>query len=137
MTSKYGKASSNEDQKNWLEWLVFGVSLLLLAGVFGYLLYQVFNYKATDPEVYAEAEYDPSELAPNRYKVTVFNRGGTTAEQVIVDFTLYKTGEPLEESELQIAFSPKESKREGWVIFRNNPLQADSVIARIVSYKRP
>ena len=128
---------NNQDQKNWLEWMVFSISLLMLLAILGYLGYQVLTYKAMDPEVYAEAKHDPSELAPNRYKVTVHNTGGTTAEEVIVEFKLYEKGETLEESELQIAFSPKESKREGWVIFRNNPQAADSVIARVVSYKKP
>ena len=126
-----------EDQKNWLEWLVFSVSLLLLLSIFGYLVYQAFNHAPTDPDIYAEATPDPSALAPNRYHVTVYNKGGTTAEDVLVEFVLYKNGEEAEKSELQIVFSPKDSKREGWVTFTSNPRAADSVTARIVSYKKP
>ncbi len=134
---KKDKTGQGQDQKNWLEWLVFSVSLLMLLTIVGYLVYQAVQYKPEAPEIYAEAVADPSELAPNRYKVTVSNQGGTTAEEVIVEFKLYKAGEELEASELQIAFAPKESQREGWVIFSNNPADADSVVARVVSYKKP
>lgn len=127
----------NDDKKNWLEWLVFGVSLVMLLAILGYLIYQTAKYSYKDPEVYAKGVPDPSEMAPNRYKVTVYNKGGTTAEQVIVEFTLYSQGQEPEVSELTIPFSPKESEREGWVIFRNSPESADSVVARIVSYKKP
>lgn len=136
---KENKQQNNKaaDQKNWLEWLVFGISLLLLLSVLGYLVYQVINYKPQDPEIYAKGVPDPSELAPHRYKVTIHNKGGTTAEEVVVEFTLYKDGESAEESDLTIPFSPKDSERTGWVIFRTDPVAADSVVARIVSYKKP
>lgn len=128
---------NRNDQKNWLEWLVFGLSLLLLLSILGYLVYQTITHKPGEPDIYAEAKADPSKLSPNRYMVTVYNKGGATAEEVIVEFILYKAGEELEKSELQIAYSPKESKREGWVTFTSDPQAADSVIARVVSYKKP
>jgi uncharacterized protein (TIGR02588 family) len=125
------------DEKNWLEWLVFSVSLLLLLGILGYLVYQVFNYNPTDPEITAEAKHDPSGNVPNRYQVFVYNKGGTTAEEVIVEFILYKAGKEHEKSELMMAFSPKDSKNEGWVTFSGNPEKTDSVVARVISYKKP
>ncbi|HEY4650782.1 MAG TPA: hypothetical protein VIG72_05175 [Pontibacter sp.] len=131
------KEQTNEDEKNWLEWLVFCISLLLVSGIFAYLVYQVIGYTSEEPDVFAEAHAAPSRLSPNRYRVTVYNKGGATAEEVIVDFTLFKAGEELERSEMQIPFSPVDSKREGWVIFSNNPAQADSLVARVVSYKKP
>ncbi|MBB6611712.1 hypothetical protein H7F15_11740 [Pontibacter sp. Tf4] len=137
MSKEKRQEEHKDDRKNWLEWLVFGLSLAMLLGILGYLTYQTVIYKNTDPEVYAKGVPDPSELAPNRYKVTVYNKGGTTAEAVIVEFTLYSQGQEPEVSELTIPFSPKESEREGWVIFRSSPATADSVVARIVSYKKP
>jgi len=137
MKDREKQSNQNEDQKNWLEWMVFGVSLALLLTVFGYLVYQVINYTPQDPEVYAKGVPDPSEMEPNRYKVIVYNKGGTTAEEVTVEFTLYKNGDPEEVSELVIPFSPKDSERTGWVLFTTSPAAADSVIARIVSYEKP
>ncbi|MER2997528.1 hypothetical protein [Pontibacter populi] len=128
---------NNHDEKNWLEWLVFGISLLMLLAIFGYLGYQVKTYNPSDPEVMVEARHDPSAESPNRYQVTVMNKGGTTAEEVIAEFTLFSNGKEKETSELQIAFAPKDSKREGWVIFSVQPTASDSVVARVKSFKKP
>lgn len=136
-SNKDRSKKNKHDEKNWLEWLVFGISLVMLLAIFGYLGYQVKTYDATDPEVLVEASYDPSEMIPNRYQVTVTNKGGITAEEVITEFTLYSGGKEKETSELQIAFSPKDSKREGWVTFSGEPTTSDSVAARVKSYKKP
>ncbi|MBC5772670.1 hypothetical protein H8S95_01230 [Pontibacter sp. KCTC 32443] len=137
MTTDKAKRKHNPDEKNWLEWLVFCVSLLLLLSILGYLVYQVSSYKAQDPDVYAEAQPDPSVMAPNRYQVAVYNKGGSTAEEVITEFILYTDGKEKEKAELMTAFSPKDSKQEGWVIFSGQPSDKDSVVARIVSFKKP
>jgi uncharacterized protein (TIGR02588 family) len=128
---------NKQDEKNWLEWLVFGISLVLLLAIFGYLGYQVKTYDPTDPEVLVEARHDPTEEMPNRYHVTITNKGGTTAEEVITEFILYSGGKEKEKSELQIAFAPKDSKREGWVTFSGEPAASDSVAARVKSFKEP
>ncbi|MBJ6116607.1 hypothetical protein JAO76_00265 [Pontibacter sp. BT310] len=128
---------NKDDEKNWLEWLVFAVSLLLLLGIFGYLGYMVKTYDPTDPKVFAKASHDPSEEAPNRYQVTITNKGGTTAEEVIAEFILYSNGKEMDKSELQIAFAPRDSKREGWVTFSGEPAVSDSVVARVKSFKKP
>jgi len=128
---------SRHDEKNWLEWLVFCISLLLLLGILGYLVYEVSNYKPTDPDVYAIVKPDPSEHAPNRYQVTIANKGGTTAEEVMVEFILYRAGKEIEKSELMIAFSPKDSEKQGWINFSGKPEKADSVATRVVSFKKP
>ena len=140
MDNKSKEDSNKEkkhDEKNWLEWLVFGISLLLLLAIFGYLGYQVKTHDTTDPDVLVEANYDPSENAPNRYQVTIMNKGGTTAEEVTAEFILYSGGKEKEKSELQIAFSPKNSRREGWVTFSGEPATSDSVAARVKSFKKP
>lgn len=128
---------SKHDEKNWLEWLVFCVSLLLLVSILSYLVYQVIHYQATEPDIVAEATPDPSGSMPNRYSVAVFNKGGTTAEEVLVEFILFTAGEEKEKSELLIAFSPRESKQEGWISFSGKPVVSDSVVTRVVSYKKP
>lgn len=137
MEKDTNSARNRHDEKNWLEWLIFCLSLLLVLGILGYLVYQVINFKPTDPDVYAEATFDPSEHAPNRYKVKVYNKGGITAEEVLAEFILYKAGKAQEKSELLVAFSPKDSESEGWVTFSGKPANADSVASRIVSYKSP
>ncbi|WP_317164489.1 hypothetical protein [Pontibacter fetidus] len=133
---KKDKQNSN-DQKNWLEWLVFGVSLFLLVGILGYLLYQTIQHKPGEPDIYAEAMADPSELAPNRYLVSIFNKGGATAEEVVIEFKLYKSGAEKEKSELSVAFVPKDSESKGWITFSGKLETTDSVATRVISYKKP
>ena len=127
----------DKEKKNWLEWTVFSFSLLLVLSILAYLGYQVYTQKPTDPEIYVEGNPDPTDHTPNRYHVTIRNKGGTTAEEVKVEIVLHKGGTELDKAELEIPFAPRESKREGWVVFSENVSEADSIAARVVSYKKP
>lgn len=135
--SKRGAAGAGDDSKNALEWIVFSISLLLILGVFGYLAYQVYTEKEESPDISVETRHDPSDHNPFRYHVTVYNKGGQTAEAVTVEVAVKEGGKEVEKAELQIPFVPKESKREGWVNFSKNPGKADTVEARVLSYKKP
>ncbi|MDX5418542.1 MAG: hypothetical protein LPK09_04945 [Hymenobacteraceae bacterium] len=131
------KGAGVDDDKNALEWTVFGVSLLLVLSILAYLVYQVYTDKPATPDLVVEYFHDPSDHAPQRYRVVVHNRGGETAEEVHVELALEQGGKQLERAELSIAFAPKESKREGWVNFKEDPARADTLVARVVSYKKP
>ncbi|GHA55114.1 hypothetical protein [Pontibacter akesuensis] len=126
-----------KDQKNWLEWVVFGVSLVLVLSIVTYLGYQAYIHKPVTPKLTAEKFHDPSDNAPNRYRIVLHNKGGETAEEVKVEVRLLRNGEVLEESELGFPFAPQESQREGWVNFRSNTEPQDSVLVHVVSYKKP
>ena len=125
------------DDKNTLEWVVFALSLVLVLGILVYLGYQVYTDEPGTPDLVVEYYHDPSEHAPQRYRLVVHNRGKETAEEVLVELALERAGEELETAELSIAFAPKESKREGWVSFKEGVQPGDSLVARVMSYKRP
>lgn len=116
---------------------MFAISLLLVLGIVAYLGYQAYTDKPATPDLVVVYFHDPSEHAPQRYRVVVHNRGGETAEEVQIELSLERGGEEMESAQLSIAFAPKESKREGWVNFKEDPSQADTLVARVVSYKRP
>ena len=116
---------------------MFYISLLLILSILGYLVYNVYTYKPSPPDLLVTYQHDPSEFAPYRYHVRVTNQGGETAEEVNIELVLEKAGQELEAAELQIPFSPRESEREGWVNFKTDPATADTVIARVMSYKKP
>jgi len=125
------------DDKNALEWTVFAMSLVLVLSILAYLSYQVYTDKPGTPDLVVEYYHDPSKHAPQRYRLVVHNRGEETAEEVLVELALERGGEELETAELSIVFSPKESKREGWVSFREEIRQGDTLVARVMSYKKP
>jgi uncharacterized protein (TIGR02588 family) len=126
-----------EDKKNVLEWIVFSLSLLLISGIFGYLIYQSVIYEPGSPDLVVTFKSDPSPNNPYRFHVSVENKGQETAEEVNIELVLEKDGQELEMATLQIPYAPKESKREGWMVFSKNPEMADTLYSRVVSYKKP
>ena len=138
MNNKESQSSGEEkDIKNWFEWTVFGLSLILVLAILGYLGYKVYHHSETPPEIVTQVWPSPSENTPNRYQVLVENKGGTSAEEVRVQVSIRRGGQELEKAELHIAFVPQESKREGWVVFEHAASQADSVVARVISFEKP
>jgi uncharacterized protein (TIGR02588 family) len=107
--------------KNRLEWTVFAVGLVLVLATLGFLVRESIVGAGGPPEVVARlGEVRPSEggyLVP----VEVVNIGQTTAEDVLVPIYLDLPDGRREEAELNIAFLPRDSKRDGWVSFRDDP----------------
>jgi len=137
MTEEQHQERHPEDEKNLLEWMVFALSLLMVLGILGYLVYQVAVYEEGSPDLAITYVQDPAEHAPHRYLLRIKNDGQETAEEVKVEMVLQRAGEELERAELSLPYLPKQSAREGWVIFTQDPAVADTLYARVVSYKRP
>lgn len=131
------KDSRPEDDKNLLEWTVFSLSVVLIAVILGYLIYQTVTHRPGSPDLGVTYVPDPSPHAPNRYYMRITNDGQEAAEEVQIELILEKDGEQLESATMSIPYSPKRSAREGWVNFTRSPSEADTVYARVVSYKRP
>ncbi|GAB3168996.1 hypothetical protein [Telluribacter humicola] len=125
------------DRKNILEYSMAGLGFLLVLSIFIYLIYKTVSFKAEPPQLYLQYFHEPGRYEPHRYHVIVHNKGAETAEAIIIELTLVKGGEELEKSQLDVAFCPKESSREGYVSFIENPAQADTIKARVVSYNIP
>lgn len=125
------------ENKNLLEWVVFAVSLLLVTGTLGYIGYQMYTSSDGPPEMAVTTRHSPSDSAPNRYHVRLDNRGGSTAESILLEFQLQREDSVLEKAELQLQYLPKASSQEGWIIFSTRPTDSDTVLARIVSFKNP
>jgi uncharacterized protein (TIGR02588 family) len=131
------KAVPARVEKNWLEWLVFGVGLALVASTLAFLLYD----GATQPDTPPEVEVTLGEPRPGGrgflVPVTLFNRGGQTAEGVTVEVVLEGAGAPEpERGEFTVAFLPRRSRREGWVVFTSDP-RAGRLKARALGYEKP
>ena len=107
--------------KNALEWTVFAIGLVLVLATLGFLVRESIVSDGGPPEVVARL----GEARPSRgghlIPVEVANVGQTTAEDVLVPIFLDLEHGSREEAELNIAFLPRDSKRNGWVSFREDP----------------
>ena len=124
-------------EKNWLEWIVFAASLVLVLSTLGYLVYD----GATLGESPAKIEFELGKPQPqsNHFMVpiTVSNRGDETAEGVHIEVTLESGGKEQETAEFDIAFLPRHSTREGWVTFKTDPRTVEQMQARVLGFEKP
>ena len=125
-------------QKNWLEWVVFAISLVLVITTLGYLVYDGATFSETPPNIELELGKAQAQ-APDRFiiPVTAINRGETTAEGVQIEVTLNSGGKEQENAQFEIAFLPRHSKREGWVTFTTDPRTVEQIEARVLGLEKP
>ncbi len=123
-------------QKNWLEWIVFGVSLVVVLGTIGALVYEEFSLgkKPADPQMtMGAAEAHAGYFA---LPVTVENRGDETAESVHLEITLRLPGGENERAEFDLDYLPRHAKREAWVTFQHDPRKG-KLEPRVLGYQNP
>ncbi|HEX5708519.1 MAG TPA: hypothetical protein VFX96_14545 [Pyrinomonadaceae bacterium] len=121
-------------EKNWLEWTVFGLGLLLVTGTLGFLVYDGARLGGEPPSI--EVKLGTPERRAHNYvvPVTVTNHGDETAEGVVVEVSM--EGVEGERGEFVVAFLPRRSTREGWVAFRTDPTGA-RLTPRVLGYEKP
>lgn len=136
-TENEEKEKRKEDKKNVFEWIVFSISLLLTIGTIGYLGYKTYTHQPSPPDILVRYSPNPTDNAPYRYHLIIQNVGGETAEEVLVELILQESGKTVERSEVRLSFVPQKSKRESWVTFTNDPALGDTILAKVVSFKKP
>jgi len=124
-------------EKNWLEWIVFAISLILVVGTLGYLVYDGTNTANSPPSF--EFQLGQSQPQQNYFvvPVSVTNQGDETAEGVLIEVVLESDGTEQETAEFEIAFLPRQSTREGWVTFKTDPRTVDQMSARVMGFEKP
>jgi uncharacterized protein (TIGR02588 family) len=126
--------------KHPLEWIVFAVSLVLVAGTVGFLAWDAVRGQGSPAALSIELGRPEPRGGAWAVPVTVRNRGDETAEGVNVEVTLELPGtEPpvqVETAEFEAAFVPRQSKREGWVTFRTDPSRG-RLSGRATGYETP
>lgn len=123
-------------KKNALEWTVFGASLLIIGATITLLLTGGSGSGNPGPDLRVAAGTPAASSSGFAVPVTVENQGDATAEQVRVEVSLLSGGEERETGELTIAFVPRRSRREGWVVFQRDPACC-TISARAVSFEKP
>ena len=124
-------------EKNWLEWIVFAGSLVLVAGALGALAYDGATMGDEPPSI--EVKVGAPQERPHNFivPVEVTNHGDETAEGVIIEVVLKQGEEELERGEFEIAFLPRRSTRHGWVAFKIDPHTIEKMEARVLGYEKP
>jgi uncharacterized protein (TIGR02588 family) len=123
-------------QKNWLEWMVFAVGLVLVGATLGYLIYTGATMGNEPPDLEVRLG-TPEQRAHNFIvPVTVINHGDKTAEGIHVEVLLEMNGAEQARGELDIPFLPRHATREGWVTFEQDP-RAAQLKARVLGYEEP
>ena len=126
----------NTPEKNWLEWSVFTVSLLLVVTVVAYLAYDAISTNDAPPDLAVQLGTPEQHSGYFAVPITVTNAGDLTAEGVVVEVVVER-GDEEEQAQLEIAYVPRQSQREGWVTFEQDPQTADRMTARAIGYEQP
>ena len=123
-------------EKNWLEWICFAISLLLVISLLGYLLYAAVTTGKSPPHI--ELQLGPPQERGGKFfiKVVAENRGEQTAEGVYVEVLLKANGKE-ERGMFVIDRLPRQGIRRGIVTFETDPRRASSVEARALGYAEP
>jgi uncharacterized protein (TIGR02588 family) len=122
-------------QKNALEWSVFAVSLLLLLGVAGVLIYDLVWGDDTPP-AFVVSVGEPTERGELlELPIIVENRGGQSARDLLVAITVRQSGGEST-AELRLPLLPRRASDEAVVLLpRQGELQ--SVEGRVISFVQP
>ena len=123
--------------KNWFEWIIFGVGLVLVLATLLYLAYDAVTITDAPPSI--EVRAGSPEQRPHNFivPVTLINHGDQTAEGVQVEVVLESGGAEKERGEFAVAFLPRRSTREGWVAFQTDPRTVERIKARVTGYEKP
>ncbi|HEX2218135.1 MAG TPA: hypothetical protein VHG35_04980 [Gemmatimonadales bacterium] len=123
-------------EKNWLEWTVFGVGLVLVLATLGYLVRESLVTHDGPPEVIARLGAPRPSAGGYLVPVEVSNVGQATAEDVRVRVFLDLPDGAREEAEFDVAFLPRGSLRKGWASFRNDPARG-SLRLGAIAFEEP
>lgn len=123
-------------RKNWLEWLIFAVSLVLVLGTAGILVWESSSLgkKVADPQMQlgTPEAHDGYFAVP----VTVVNRGDGTAQSVQLEVLLHLRNGETEKGQFQLQYLPRRATRHAWVTFRHDPREG-KLETRVLGYEKP
>ena len=123
-------------KKNWFEWVVFALGLILVSATLGYLIYAGATMGHEAPSIEVRLGTPEKRQFNFLVPVTVTNHGDETAEGVRIEVVIENGGALKERAELDVAFLPRHATREGWVTFEQDP-GAAQLKARVLGYQRP
>lgn len=124
-------------EKNWLEWIVFAASLVLVVSTLGYLVYNGATLGNAPPSFQFQLGKPQPQLNHFSVPISVTNQGDETAEGVQIEVVLESSGKEQESAQFEISFLPRHSTREGWITFETDPRTVDEMKARVLGFEKP
>lgn len=125
----------NLPKKNWLEWLVFSGSIVLVTGLLGYLVYAGATGGDTPPDLVVELGAPVRQTQHFSVPIVVTNQGDIPAEDVVVQVTLDANAQQ-EQAEFSVSYLPSGGSGEGWATFVSDP-RSGTLATRVVGYTTP
>ncbi len=123
-------------KKNWLEWSVFALSLLLLLLTMAILVREQLSLGKQPPDPQMELGVPEAHTDYFAVPVKVHNHGDETAEDVHLEVKLILPGGESESGEFDLPYLPRHSVREAWVTFRQDPRKG-KLEAHVLGYQKP
>jgi uncharacterized protein (TIGR02588 family) len=123
-------------EKNPLEWGVFAVSLLLIAGVVGLLVYDAARGAGDEPAVAVRPGLARVAGELLEIPVLIENTGDEAAADLLVEVTVRQAGGAEERAELTVPLLAPDSSAQGLVVVRRSGA-VEAVVGRVVAYRLP
>jgi uncharacterized protein (TIGR02588 family) len=123
-------------QKNWLEWSVFVIGLVLVTSVFGYLVYDALTLGERPPMMAIQIGVPERQGQHIVVPIAVTNQGDQPADDVIVEVTYEGDQEP-QQSQFEIAFLPRSATGAAWASFETGSGAIGQFKARVIGYGKP
>lgn len=134
-TPRGGKKDSVAPQKNWVEWLIFTLSLGVIALIVGFLVYAAIALENSPPRIEVLLGEPRHERDLYVVPVIVENHGARAASGIRIEVLLTRNGRS-DRAGFDLAYSPGGSVRRGEVTFSDNP--GDGVLqARAQGFELP
>lgn len=116
-----GGGQKERREPHVLEWVVGGVSALLVLAMMGFILYRALTAASEEPDLHVVAQ----EIGPAdegfRVGFVAFNRGSGTAAGVTVEGRIEDGGATIETHRVTIDYVPAQSERHGGLFFSHDP----------------
>lgn len=122
-------------EKNWLEWTVFAVGLLLVASTLAYLTYAGVTMGHEPPNLEVRVGTPEQRQSNFVVPVSVVNHGDQTAEGVQVEVVLEINGSANRRGEFNVPLLPRHGSRDGWVTFDQDP-RTGRLSARVLGFQK-
>jgi uncharacterized protein (TIGR02588 family) len=120
-----------------LEWVIGGISGLLIIALLGYLGYRAMSADGRPPDFAATVESVERAGDVFHVSIAVTNPGDETVAGLVVQATLDSAGEMIETGEIEFDYLPAGSTRRGAFVFKNDPARAGELRLFVLGYTDP